>query len=433
MSKRVGAAILSGRERHATFSAKSADQNDLRVSRQAHVYTILCAAKRMALTHTEFKRFHMIATQPEQPIPRPGPEVSVIVPTFNERENLIQLTERIQECMGDTAWEIIYVDDDSPDRSAELARELAGKDSRVRCIQRIKRRGLSSACVEGMLSSSAPYLAVIDGDLQHDERLLPQMLAVLKGQDIDIVIGSRYAEGGGTGAWDAARLRLSKGGKRLSRLLVPAELTDPMSGFFMMRRSVFEAALRKLSTIGWKILMDVFASSPKPLRFKELPYEFRLRQAGDSKLDSLTAWSYAMLLLDKLIGHIVPVRFIAFCMVGAVGVGVHFGVLSLLFRFAQLSFPAGQAIATLCTMTFNFALNNVLTYRDKRLRGLRWLGGWLSFNLACSVGAFMNVGLATYLNQVSGTRYAAAMGGILVGAVWNYAVTQRLTWSKSQT
>jgi dolichol-phosphate mannosyltransferase len=366
-------------------------------------------------------------------VPFRGPEVSIVVPVFNERENLAELTERIRVCLGDIAWEIIYVDDDSPDGSAQFARELSAGDSRVRCIQRLGRRGLSSACVEGILSSSAPFVAVIDGDLQHDEGLLPQMLAELRKGDLDIVIGSRYAPGGGTGNWDAGRVRLSKLGMRLSRMLVPEELTDPMSGFFMMRRPAFEAAMRKLSGIGWKILTDLFASSPQKLRFKELPYSFRLRQAGDSKLDSLTAWSYAMLLLDKLVGHIIPVRFIAFCIVGALGVAVHFTVLTLLFHFSQMIFVAGQAIATVCTMTFNFAVNNELTYRDKRLRGVRWLGGWLSFNLACSVGALMNVGLATYVNQVSGTRYLAAMAGILVGAVWNYAVTQRLTWSRAQS
>jgi dolichol-phosphate mannosyltransferase len=359
-----------------------------------------------------------------------GPEVSVIVPTFNERENLPELKERIRACLDGFAWEIIIVDDDSPDGSSDVARELAAADSRVRCIQRIGRRGLSSACVEGMLASSAAYLAVIDGDLQHDERLLPQMLAELKRGEVDMVVGTRYAEGGGTGDWNAGRIRLSKWGTRLSRALVPETLTDPMSGFFMMRRGVFDEAARKLSGIGTKILMDMFASSPHPLRFKELPYTFRLRQAGDSKLDSLTAWAYAMLLLDKMVGHVVPVRFIAFCIVGAFGVAVHFSVLSLLFRFGQFGFAASQAIATLFTMTFNFALNNVLTYRDQRLRAMRWVRGWLSFNLACGLGACMNVGLASYLNQVSGTRYLAALAGIAVGAVWNYAVTKRVTWSR---
>jgi len=363
--------------------------------------------------------------------PLRGPEISVIVPTFNERGNVVELTERIAACLRDCAWEVIYVDDDSPDGTAELARELAAKDSRIRCVQRMGRRGLSSACVEGMLASSAPYLAVIDGDLQHDERLLPQMLAELKRGDVDIVVGSRYTQGGGTGDWGASRVRLSKFGTRLSRSLVPDTLTDPMSGFFMVRRQSFEAAVRKLSAIGTKILMDLFASSPQPLRFKELPYSFRLRQAGDSKLDSATKWEYVMLLLDKLFGHIVPVRFVAFCIVGALGVAVHFSILTLLLQLEHAGFLQGQATATVCTMTFNFALNNVLTYRDKRLRGMRWLRGWLSFNVACSLGACMNVGLATYLNEATGTRYLAALAGITVGAVWNYAVTKRLTWSRA--
>jgi dolichol-phosphate mannosyltransferase len=364
-------------------------------------------------------------------LPLRGPEISVIVPTFNERENVVELTERIGASLRDFAWEIIYVDDDSPDGTAELVRQLAAKDSRIRCVQRMGRRGLSSACVEGMLASSAPYLAVIDGDLQHDERLLPQMLSELKQGDVDVVVGSRYTQGGGTGDWGAARIRLSKFGTRLSRTLVPETLTDPMSGFFMVRRQSFEAAVRKLSAIGTKILMDLFASSPQPLRFKELPYSFRLRQAGDSKLDSATKWEYGMLLLDKMFGHIVPVRFVAFCIVGALGVAVHFSILTLLFQIEHAGFLQGQATATIVTMTFNFALNNVLTYRDKRLRGMRWLRGWLSFNIACSLGACMNVGLATYLNEATGTRYLAALAGITVGAVWNYAVTKRLTWSRA--
>jgi dolichol-phosphate mannosyltransferase len=367
------------------------------------------------------------------PNPLRGPELSVIVPTFNERDNVVALVERIAECLGDCAWELVYVDDDSPDGTADLVRQLGLKDSRIRCMQRLGRRGLSSACVEGMLSSSAPYLAVIDGDLQHDETLLPRMLAELKHGDTELVVGTRYALGGGTGDWGAARLRLSRFGKRLSRMLVPESLSDPMSGFFMLRRSVFEGAMRKLSNIGTKILMDIFASSPRPLRFKELPYTFRLRQAGVSKLDSLTAWEYAMLVLDKLFGHIVPVRFVAFCIVGALGVAVHFSILSLLRNLAHFTFIESQASATVLTMTFNFAVNNVLTYRDKRLRGLSWLRGWLSFNIACSLGACMNVGLATYLNQITGYWYIAAFGGIAVGAVWNYAVTKRLTWSRSQT
>ena len=372
-----------------------------------------------------------IPTEAEAPL-RSGPELSVVVPTFNERENIAELIGRLAAALRNRSWEVVFVDDDSPDGTADLVREHAAADSRVRCLQRIGRRGLSSACIEGMLATTAPYLAVIDADLQHDERLLPQMLDTLKQGDTDIVVGSRYAPGGDISDWNAQRARMSRFAIRLSRLLVPAELTDPMSGFFMMRRSVLDGSVYKLSAIGFKILTDVFASFPRPLRFKELAYRFRARRAGESKLDSVTAWDYVMLLLDKLIGRWIPVRFLAFSIVGSMGIAVHFAVLTLVFQGLHRGFVAGQAIATLCAMTFNYTVNNVLTYRDMRLRGVRWLGGWVSFVLACSIGGFANVGIASFAYGSGRGWFPAAFAGILVGAVWNYAVTRMLTWGRSR-
>jgi dolichol-phosphate mannosyltransferase len=373
----------------------------------------------------------------ERAVPAPdavrcGPELSIIVPTFNERENITELIGRLVVSLGDCSWEVVFVDDDSPDGTADVVRGHAAADSRVRCVQRIGRRGLSSACVEGMLSTTARYLAVIDADLQHDERLLPQMLDALKEGDTDIVIGSRYAPGGDIGDWDARRARMSRLAIRLSRVLVPAEVTDPMSGFFMMRRSVLEGSAHRLSGIGFKILTDVFASFPRPLRFKELPYRFRVRSAGESKLDSVTAWDYLMLLLDKLIGRWIPVRFLAFSIVGAAGVVVHFAVLRLVFQGLHRSFVAGQAAALLCAMTFNYAVNNVLTYRDRRLKGIRWLRGWASFVLACSIGGIANLGVSSTIYDFGHDWFPAAIAGILVGAVWNYAVTMMLTWGRAR-
>ena len=363
---------------------------------------------------------------------RCGPELSVIVPTFNERENIAELIARLEVCLEHRSWEVVFVDDDSPDGTANLVREYAGADSRVRCIQRIGRRGLSSACIEGLLASTASYLAVIDADLQHDERLLPQMLDTLKQTDADIVVGSRYAPGGDIGDWDARRARMSRIATRLSRLLTPTELTDPMSGFFMMHRSVLDGSVHKLSAIGFKILTDLFASFPRPLRFRELAYGFRARRAGESKLDSVSSWDYAMLLLDKLIGGWIPVRFLAFSIVGAVGLAVHLAVLTSVLQGLHRSFVVGQAIATLCAMTFNYLVNNMLTYRDMRLRGLRWLRGWATFVLACSIGGVANLGVAATVYSLGHGWFPAAIGGILVGAVWNYAVTMMLTWGRSR-
>src|ERR1700687_2294744 len=196
-----------------------------------------------------------------------------------------------------------------------------------------------------------------------------------------------------------------------------------MSVFFMMRRSVLEGSAHRLSGLGFKILADVFASFPGPLRFKELPYRFRVRRAGESKRDSVTAWDYVMLLLDKLIGRWIPVRFLAFSIVGAMGVAVHFAVLSFFFQGLHRSFVAGQGIATLCAMTFNYAVNNILTYRDRRLIGARWLRGWASFVLACSIGGLANLSVASTVYGFGRGWFPAAIAGIMVGAVWNYAAT----------
>ena len=359
-------------------------------------------------------------------------KLSIVVPTFNERDNVLELVRRLERCLEGRAWEVVFVDDDSPDGTAALVRRLARDNARVRCVQRVGRRGLSSACVEGILASAAPFVAVMDADLQHDEALLPQMLDVLEQGGTDLVIGTRYSGGGGVGDWDASRARMSRLATGLSRLVVPASVSDPMSGFFALRRETFEASMRDLSSIGFKILLDIIASAPAPLRIRELPYQFRTRHAGESKLDSQAVWEYLMLLADKLIGRYIPVRFVAFAAIGGFGVLVHFAVLALVFGSLGASFAAGQTAAALVAMTSNFVLNNALTYRDRRLRGWGILRGWLSFTLVCSIGLLANVGVASYLFASDAAWALAALAGIAVGAVWNYAVTATYTWRRAE-
>lgn len=355
-------------------------------------------------------------------------ELSVIVPTFNERDNVREVVSRLDRSLQGKAWEVIFVDDDSPDGTAARVREIAQSDPRVRCIQRIGRRGLSSACVEGMLSSSSPYFAVLDGDCQHDEMLLPRMLEILRADDADVVVGSRYMNGGGIGSWNHSRARISQFATRLSKSVIKHELSDPMSGFFAMRRETLESAVRGLSGIGFKILLDLVASSPRTVRLRELPYEFRTRHAGESKMDSQAVWDYLMLLADKSFGQFIPVRFVAFALVGAVGVSVHFAALAVLLRALSLSFTISQAVAATVAMVSNFTLNNALTFRDKRLKGWRWVKGLISFTLTCSLGALANVGVASYLFKQHTVWELSALAGIVVGAVWNYAMTATFTW-----
>ena len=368
-----------------------------------------------------------------QPALFPSPEratplLSVIVPTFNERDNVRPLVQELTAALVGIEWEAIFVDDDSPDGTAEAVRELARERHRVRCIHRIGRRGLASACVEGMLGSSARYLVVMDGDLQHDPRIIPEMLMRLQQSATELVVGSRYVDGGSVGNWNTLRRVISRCATRIGRAIVPESLRDPMSGFFALRRSLLDEVVRDLSGFGFKILLDIVATARHPVAFQEVPFVFRTRAAGTSKLDSLVAWEYAMLLADKLIGRYVPVRFLAFAAIGAAGIGVHLTVLTIAYHFERIDFVAAQALAVAISMVFNYSVNNVLTYRDRRRRGFRWLTGLASFVAVCSVGAAANVGVAAYLFKSKAEWVLAAIAGVIVGAVWNYAVTSLYTW-----
>ena len=359
-------------------------------------------------------------------------ELSVIVPTYSERENVEPLFRLLRNALKGVAWEMIVVDDDSPDGTAKFVRELSQRYSNVRVMQRIGRRGLSTAVIEGMLASSADYLAVIDADMQHDETLLPQMLRELRGDDVDIVIGSRYVEGGGLGAWSDKRKSMSVLATRISRFIVKSDLTDPMSGFFMISRKAFEGSMRNLSGEGYKILLDIFASAPRPLRFRELPYEFRTRQFGESKLDTLVLWEYAALIIDKLIGHIVPARLVMFSIVGASGVAVHFTAFALFFFLIGSSFTLAQTVGTLTAITSNYIFNNILTYRDKRKTGVQFFIGFAVFCLICSIGIAGNVGISSALYERDFTWWLSSVAGIAIGTLWNFSASSIFIWERKK-
>ena len=356
------------------------------------------------------------------------PAVSVVVPTYSEAANVRELHSLLVACLANEDWELIFVDDDSPDGTAAIIRELAQEDRRVRCVHRIGRRGLSTAVVEGALSSSAPVVAVMDADLQHDEAILPTMLRRLRDEGLDVVVGSRYVAGGNTGAWDETRKSISSFATRLSAGLVPSDLRDPMSGFFAIRTEIFRDNVRRLSGYGYKILLDLFASSSKPLRFAEVPYSFRGRTRGESKLDSLVVWEYLMLLVDKRFGRFVSPRFLFFGLVGGSGIAVHYAILTLLYIIGHRSFAVAQTIATVVSMTSNFFLNNIFTYRDRRLKGARLFRGLLLFYATCGLGALANIGVASYAFERRLQWAVSAAAGIVVGTLWNYLATAQFTW-----
>jgi dolichol-phosphate mannosyltransferase len=356
--------------------------------------------------------------------------LSVVVPCYNERANVPRLVEKLHTALAGLDWEAVFVDDNSPDGTAAEVRRIAQLDPHIRCIQRIGRRGLASAVIEGAMSSSAEYVAVMDGDLQHDETRLPDLLAQLQSGRADIAVGSRYVEGGhSSGLANAWRQRLSEGGIQLVQALLPVRITDPMSGFFMLRRDLFERLTARLTGQGFKILLDLLLSSPERLRVVEVQVDFFSRVEGASKLDVLVLLQFLGLIIDKTFRGFVPLRFISFALVGLLGIVVNVAVL-LLGRSAGLEFETAQVIGTVVAMVVNFQLNNAITYRDQRLRGLSLARGLVLFMVVCGIGAIANIGIAHTLYQSHSDGAAASAMGAAIGVVWNYAVSSTLVWRR---
>jgi dolichol-phosphate mannosyltransferase len=357
-------------------------------------------------------------------------DIAVVVPTYNEKLNIRPLVQRLATCLAHLNWEVIFVDDDSPDCTSAEVRSLGESDPRIRILQRIGRRGLSSACIEGMMATSAPYIAVMDADLQHDEALLPRMFDRITTEDLDLVVATRNTAGGSKGEFARHRAVMSDLAAALSRMVCKTPLSDPMSGFFLMSRESFLRVVHSLSAVGFKILVDIVASSPTPLRVAELPYTFGQRQFGESKLDLNVTLEYFNLLIDKLTRGILPARFVMFMLVGGTGVAVQLSVLALLYREAHIPFLQAQTVATIVAMTTNFFLNNVLTFRDSRLHGARLVRGLLLFYLACSFGGFTNVMVAQFAFARHFPWFVAGFIGVAVSSVWNYVVNSLFTWRK---
>jgi dolichol-phosphate mannosyltransferase len=354
--------------------------------------------------------------------------LSVVIPTFNEAQNVREMISRLDVALKGIAWEAIYVDDNSPDGTAAEAKALAATDDRVRCIKRLGRRGLASACIEGIMSSAATYVVVIDADLQHDECILPRMLSLLTNDSADLVIGSRYIPGGSADAFASSRASFSKLANRIAQMLLGVSVSDPMSGFFMMRRDRFEQVAGELSSIGFKILLDIMVTARGHLRVVEVPYEFRERLFGESKFDARIGLEFLGLILAKLTRGIVDPRFVSFALVGTVGLAVHLLALLIALRLGTHSFPIAQSIATLMALASNFLLNNMLTYRDRRLSGFGLLWGFLGFCAIGAVGAIANVGIASWLYSEHSVWWLAGAAGAVMGALWNYSMSSQFVW-----
>jgi dolichol-phosphate mannosyltransferase len=359
-------------------------------------------------------------------------ELAIVLPTLNERGNIAPMVTRLEQALGPSGWEAVFVDDNSRDGTADVVREIAKTDPRVRVIQRIGRRGLASAAIEGMCATAAPYVAVMDADHQHDPALLNDMLAAVKSGEYDLAYASRFAKGGtAEGLSSKGREKGSRIANALARKLTGTELSDAMSGFFLLRTDQLRKQADRLSGIGFKIMLDILATAEPPLRVKEFPLKFAQRASGESKLDQGVVLDFLAGLYERWLGRFVPTRFALFGTVGALGVVVHMAVLTPLYKFAHVPFTISQTVAAIVAMTFNFWLNNLLTYRDQKLTGANALFfGWAKFCMTCAIGAFANVAVASLLNDHGMHWYAAAIVGVAVASVWNYALSSKFVWSR---
>ena len=361
-------------------------------------------------------------------IPSQHPELTVILPTFNEAGNIPVIVERIVAALGKTPCEIIVVDDDSADGTADVTRNLGEDYPNLRCIRRVGRRGLSGACVEGMMAASAPVVAVMDADLQHDETILPEMLNEIR-TGADIVVATRYSGDGSTGGGlSSTREWGSKLATNLANRVTGELSSDPMSGFFMLRRDVADQVAGKVTHQGFKILFDILSRVEPGTEIREVPFTFRERHSGESKLDALVTVQFLGLLVSRLTGGLVPGQFLLFALVGFTGLFVHMAALFALTGILGVGFTYAQVGATLIAMTSNFVINNNLTFAHRKLKGTRWLLGLLSFYAVCSLGAIANVSVASHIYSWQTSIGLAGLAGALMSSVFNYSVTKLVTW-----
>ena len=363
----------------------------------------------------------VLAPLPERPaVSRPAPEIGIVVTNAADRNDVERLVALLSRVLAGIDWEVIFVGDTAAGGPATAACRLGETDNRIRGLRRVGRRGLAGACLDGMLASGAHYLAVMEP--HHDAALLAAMLDRLRGGGGVVVANRRPADprtGAARALWPA----------KIVQKMLGADLHDPMSRFFMIQRNAFEDLVPALSSQSISILLDLLLAARGRLRVAELP----CATSGGSEpgaLDPAMALEFAGLVAARLTHDTVSIRFLMFCLVGLTGVGIHMAILRLGLLNAGLPFTAAQTAAAIGAMAWNFTLNNLFTYYDQRLVGRAFLSGLIRFQLICAIGAISNIGVASFIYNGEHNWWVAGIGGVLTGAVWNYAVTSVFVWRR---
>jgi dolichol-phosphate mannosyltransferase len=373
--------------------------------------------------------------------------LSLVIPTYKERDNIENVVSILSQLLDEAIpenYELIVVDDDSPDRTWELAQSLMSEYPQLRVMRRQGERGLSSAVIRGWQAAKGRVLGVIDGDLQHPPEVLTQLVAAIE-QGADLAVASRHVEGGGVSSWSVVRRFLSRGAQLLGLMILPGVLgrvTDPMSGYFMVRRQAI--AGETLNPVGYKILLEVIGRG-RVGEIAEVGYVFRERKEGESKVTSKQYVDYIHHLLrlrvstgrlgkfSKKAGFPIG-RFLRFGLVGLSGVFIDMTLLYLLSDPTTLAWPLTRSkiIASEIAIFNNFLWNDAWTFADVTTKQQGWrqrLKRFLKFNIVCLAGLVLNVlVLNLVFNFLIPNRYIANLVAIAVATVWNFWVNLKLSW-----
>lgn len=359
------------------------------------------------------------------------PKVSIVLPTFNEKENIPLIIPKIEKALHGFSFEIIVADDDSPDRTWELAEKIASEKEYVRVIRRFHNKGLSPAVMEGFAAAKGEYLIVMDADMQHDERILPDFIQQFE-EGADFVIGSRKLAGGGVSDWSAVRRFISWGATFLAKIILPKNVSDPMSGYFGVSRKFFDEVGSEINPRGFKILLEFISHSAKR-KLAEIPYVFKSREYGESKLSGAVMIDYLIGLYDLRLGSYIPLRFVKYGLVGVSGILVNQFGLWLGKNLIQWQNEASLILGIELSIITNYFLNNYWTFKDVRINGIYMnIRGLIFFNIICIAGAFINYSAAIFLSEkLLLSIYLSNLLGIALATFWNFFLNVNVTWKTS--
>ncbi|TGK05620.1 glycosyltransferase family 2 protein [Leptospira langatensis] len=380
------------------------------------------------------------------------PSVSVILPTYNESENLPIAADRISKSLSGFKHEIIVVDDDSPDHTWEIAENLQETIPQLRVIRRLTGKGLSSAVLTGMGAAEGEVFVVMDSDLQHDEKILPEMIRSFYERDVDLCLGTRYAKGGSTGKWSWARIGISRFANFLAKRLLGLPVSDPMSGYFGIKRSVYSETVNEINPRGFKILLEFLGRSKEELKIEEIPYTFQTRVHGKTKLNNSVIKNFFLAVLDIRFGKWISPTFLLYCIVGATGVIVN--LLGFLLGEA-LDFPeliSGYSILDPVSLSVlfgielsivsNFLLNNYFTFYERRYSDWKLPFGFALFHSVSLFGILVQILsfhfiYQSFLSEIKVVnaftlKFASDILSILIAMLSNYFLNSNLTWSRRQ-